>query len=248
MDSSNSILSTMQEFAIDHPTYILLACITFILILMRAFASNIYDYVIIHMTARWYECVIEEFPKNATILDIGIGTGSALCANKHHILAKNLSFLGVDYNSTYINSAKSNIVHAGLNNTCSAIHGSVYEIASNPELPKNFQCDAVYFSGSFSLMPDPAKALQVCSKYLKNDTGKIYITQTFQRQAFPGLAYLKPLIKYLTTIDFGALVMESEVHTMVKAAGMRIERNELIKDSVDNKWQAAYLVVIDTKI
>jgi hypothetical protein len=34
---------------------------------------------------------------------------------------------------------------------------------------------------------------------------------------------------------------------MVKDAGMRVERLELIDGSVDNMWQAAYLVVIDTR-
>ena len=39
--------------------------------------------------------------------------------------------------------------------------------------------------------------------------------------------------------------MINEVHDMVKKANMRIERNEVIPNNVDNMWQAAYLVVID---
>jgi ubiquinone/menaquinone biosynthesis C-methylase UbiE len=196
------------------------------------------------MTARWYEVLVLELLPNAVVLDVGIGTGSALCANKTTVLQKNISFLGIDYNGTYVTSAKSNLVKAGLDKTCAVMQGSVYEIGENPALPKGYKCDAVYFSGSFSLMPDPSKALKVCAKYLKKG-GKIYITQTFQRRTLPGMALIKPLVKYITTIDFGALVMEHEVHSMVKGAGMRIERNEVIKGSVDNIWQAAYLVVID---
>jgi len=187
--------------------------------------------------------VLELLP-NAMVLDVGIGTGSALCANKTTILQKKISFMGIDYNGTYVSSAKSNLAKAGLGKTCAVMEGSVYEIGTNPALPRGYKCDAVYFSGSFSLMPDPSKALQVCAKYLKKN-GKIYITQTFQRRALLGMALIKPLVKYITTIDFGALVMENEVHDLVKKAGMRIERNEVIKGSVDNMWQAAHLVVID---
>jgi len=220
--------------------------IVVVVILMRVFASSIYDYVIIHMTARWYEILILELLPNSSVLDVGIGTGSALCANKTTILQKKLSFLGIDYNGTYVTSAQKNLVSAGLNKNCAVMQGSVYDIGKNAALPKGYKCDAVYFSGSFSLMPDPSEALRVCAKFL-NKGGKIYITQTFQRRAFPGLALIKPLVKYITTIDFGALVMETEVHAMVKGAGMRIERNEVIKGSVDNMWQAAYLVVIDPR-
>jgi len=224
--------------------YTILSLIVAVVVLTRVFASSIYDYVIIHMTARWYEVLILELLPNSVVLDVGIGTGSALCANKVSILQKKLSFLGIDYNGTYVASAKTNIVEAGLGKTCGVMQGSIYEISQNPALPKGYKCDAIYFSGSFSLMPDPSEALKVCAKFL-NKGGKIYITQTFQRRAFPGLALIKPLVKYITTIDFGALVMETEVHAMVKGAGMRIERNEVIKGSVDNMWQAAYLVVID---
>lgn len=38
----------------------------------------------------------------------------------------------------------------------------------------------MYFSGSFSLMPDPAAALRVAQGLLKPG-GLIYITQTFQK-------------------------------------------------------------------
>ena len=136
------------------------------------------------------------------------------------------------------------MIRAGIANNCQILHGSVYEIESHKDLPKDYKCDAVYFSGSFSLMPSPSDALKVCAKLLKPN-GKIYITQTFQKRTLPGMAFFKPLVKYITTIDFGQLVMINEVHDMVKKANMRIERNEVIPNNVDNMWQAAYLVVID---
>ena len=90
----------------------------------------------------------------------------------------------------------------------------------------------------------PAEALRVTARLLKPG-GKIYITQTYQRRASWGISVWKPLLKYVTTIDFGSLVMEEEVEKFISDAGMRIERNEIIPNSVDNMWQAARLIVID---
>jgi ubiquinone/menaquinone biosynthesis C-methylase UbiE len=214
---------------------------------MRRYSARIYDYVIVKMTSRWYDAVISEFPAGAMILDVGIGTGSALVCNKLKVQAKGLHFLGIDYNSTYVSAARNNMEIAGLSNIVQVMQGSIYEVATNPNLPKDYKCDVVYFSGSFSLMPSPSDALKVTARLLKPG-GKIYITQTFQKKATPGMAFFKPLLKYLTTIDFGELVMEKDVVSMIEAAGMRVERWEKIPGSVDNVWQAAYLVVIDPQI
>jgi hypothetical protein len=45
-------------------------------------------------------------------------------------------------------------------------------------------------------------------KPLLQPNGKIYVTQTYQRYTPPLLPYLKPLLKYVTTIDFRQLIRE----------------------------------------
>ena len=219
------------------------ALLILVIIVMRTFAASIYDFVIVSMTNRWYEAVLEELPTRASVLDVGMGTGTALVCNKTALLNKGLSFTGVDYNSTYVDAARKNMTKAGLSKYVHCLYGSVYEVDQHPQLPKE-KFSAIYFSGSFSLMPSPPEALRATASLLKPG-GKIYITQTFQKKAMWGMRTLKPLLKFITTIDFGGLVMEHEVATMVKAAGMRVERSEKIAGSVDNVWQAAYLVVID---
>lgn len=195
------------------------------------------------MTNLWYEAVIEELPTRASVLDVGMGTGTALCRNKTAVRSKGLHFVGIDYNRTYVETAREKMVQEGLSKAVQCLHGSVYEVDKHPDLPKE-KFNAIYFSGSFSLMPSPPDALRATAALLKPG-GKIYITQTFQKKATWGMRTLKPLLKFITTIDFGGLVMEYEVAKMVEAADMRIERSEKICGSVDNMWQAAYLVVID---
>ena len=44
--------------------------------------ADIYDALIVHMTARWYAAVLERLRargSGARVLDVGIGTASALC-------------------------------------------------------------------------------------------------------------------------------------------------------------------------
>ena len=43
--------------------------------------ARIYDAAIVHMTAAWYRAVLERQPPGCRLLDVGIGTGSALLAN-----------------------------------------------------------------------------------------------------------------------------------------------------------------------
>jgi ubiquinone/menaquinone biosynthesis C-methylase UbiE len=226
------------------PYYLLAILCACIFGLVRAYSPEIYDYVILEMTKVWYKKVLEELPIKSMVLDIGIGTGSALCENKSDVIAKEITFIGLDYNETYVMAARANIQKTGLSKEVQILHGSVYDILNHPQLPQDIKFDAVYFSGSFSLMPSPPNALKVSAKLLK-PRGKIYITQTFQKKAFFGMSIWKPWLKYLTTIDFGELVMESEVVGFVKAAGMRIERNEKIAKSVDNVYQSAILLIID---
>lgn len=102
--------------------------------------------------------------------------------------------------------------------------------------------DAVYFSGSFSLLPDPSRALRHASQLL-SPGGAVYITQTFQRSPSRILAVVKPLLKFVTTIDFGRLMLEAEVARVCDAGGMLIVERRPIIGSVNNRLQTALLVV-----
>ena len=77
----------------------------FILALMRLFAAHVYDIVIVRMTSRWYHAVIDVLEPSSRVLDIGIGTASALARNAALVREKRLHFVGVDYEAAYIDRA-----------------------------------------------------------------------------------------------------------------------------------------------
>jgi len=80
------------------------------------------------------------------------------------IESKGLRFVGVDYNGVYINKAKSVVLSAGVGDRVALHCRSVYEEGLSNDIGRDFDC--AYFSGSFSLMPDPPLALQVSDIYI----------------------------------------------------------------------------------
>ena len=175
------------------------------------------------------------------MLDIGIGTGSALARNRDAILAKDLHFVGVDYEDSYIRKCQRVAREARLEGNLTAVCASVYDQDLENLVGNGF--DAAYFSGSISLMPDPVAALHASAKLLKKD-GVILITQTFQRRGSAIIAWIKPMLKYLTTIDFGKLTYESEFDAICAKSGMRVVEKALVPGSIDNYFQGAFVIVL----
>jgi SAM-dependent methyltransferase len=218
----------------------------------------IYDVVILRMTETWYRSVFAKLDNGSIILDVGVGTGGALLRCADLIKEKDLKVVGIDIDSAYVEAGKAAVEEAGLGDRISIDVVDVYAGKDRViELAKQFGAkenehgqfvDAVYFSGSFSLLPDPVKALQLVSKYVndnEDEKGHIYITQTYQRRTPFFLPYTKPLMKYVTTIDFGNLVREEEVLETFKESGLKVLEHSVIPGSVDNAMQAAYLSVLE---
>ena len=66
----------------------------------------IYDVAIIKMTRVWYREVLKRLPDNARVLDVGIGTGTALICNKDLIKQKNITVVGIDYDKDYVDKCR----------------------------------------------------------------------------------------------------------------------------------------------
>jgi SAM-dependent methyltransferase len=212
--------------------------------------SGIYDRLIVGMTMNWYKTVLEKLPDDALVLDVGIGTASALLLCKDMVLNKRLRIVGIDYNSFYIEAAKKAVEDAGMSHVITVLCMDIYDqdkvqtlIHQDPGSESKL-FDAVYFSGSFSLLPKPLEALLSLSPILSTNHGRIYITQTYQRRTPFLLHRVKPLLKYLTTIDFGNLVTTEDIMQLYNKSGLEIVEHEVIAGSVDNYWQAAYLSVL----
>ena len=195
----------------------------------RAF---VYDRAIVAMTAGWYLAVLERLSTRCRLLDIGIGTGSALLAHADLIKSKDLRVVGVDIDPAYVDRCKQSIAEAGLSARVEAHLESIYDHRGGPY-------DAAYFSGSFMLLPDPPKALRHVASLL-TPGGRFYFTQTFEHERSRALELLKPLMRLVTTIDFGRVTYESDFTAALIAAGLEVEECKVLHGS---KRRSSALVV-----
>ena len=76
-----------------------------VVVLLRLVSAWFYDVIIVHMTRLWYKVVLDRVDENSNVLDIGIGTATALLKNKDIVEKKKLNVVGVDYDQSYINAA-----------------------------------------------------------------------------------------------------------------------------------------------
>jgi len=179
-----------------------------------ALRAWIYDKAIVSLTSGWYASVLGRLPDGARLLDVGIGTGSALARNSELLHAKSIHVTGVDIDADYIKRAGRVVAKMGLEDRVRVLLESIYDHDDGPY-------DAVYFSASFMLMPDPAAVLRHISTLLVDD-GLIFFTQTFQEKPSPFMEKAKPLLKKVTTIEFGSVTYERDFRDTVAAGGVEI--------------------------
>jgi len=185
--------------------------------------ARIYDAAIVHMTAGWYEAVLQRLPRGAHLLDVGIGTGSALLANAPMIAAKELRVTGVDIDGHYVARCNRAVARSGLGDRVAARLESVYDHRGGPY-------DAVYFSASFMLLPDPPAALRHVRGLLAAG-GRLYFTQTFEHAPSRAVEVLKPLLRLVTTIDFGRVTYEADFRRVLADGDIEIEEFAVLHGS-----------------
>lgn len=177
--------------------------------------SFIYDALILRLTSRWYTEVLERIPEKGALLDVGIGTAGALLANTALVEQKDIRVTGIDINAHYIGSARRRLMDSPLKGRATVCLESVYHHEGGPY-------DAVYFSGSLMLLPEPERALRHCCALLRPG-GRIYLTQTLELQRSRWMEILKPRLKWFTSIDFGYVTYEDEFMAQIRAAGLELE-------------------------
>jgi SAM-dependent methyltransferase len=183
----------------------------------------IYDTAIVRMTAAWYRAVLTRLPDGCRLLDIGIGTGSALLANADLVVAKQLRITGVDVDAAYVERCARAVTDHRLDGRIAVRRQSIYDHRDGPY-------DAAYFSASFMLLPDPAAALRHVGGLLAPG-GRIYFTQTFEHQRSRAVERLKPLLRLVTTIDFGRVTYEDDFRRALAAGGVALEAFEVLHAS-----------------
>ena len=205
---------------------------------MENIKNNLYNEIIGSYSKDLYKNFFEKIPNNSYILDIGIGNGYAICENSNLIIEKNLKIIGIDVDFNSILTCKENINKYNLN---SNIYSVLCELDNldvfiptikkfiNKDNDKNNQniFDYIYFSNSYSVIPNILELLNKSKKYLANEDAEIVICTTIEKNNNNIKNFLKKNAKYiLLGIDFGRLITLDAFKNEIKKIKLYIYKQE----------------------
>jgi SAM-dependent methyltransferase len=183
--------------------------------------ARLYDLLIVpFMTASWYGAVLDRLPRGARLLDVGIGTGGALFTHADRLRTQDVHVVGVDIDADYVAHCRSEAARRGLADRVDARLESIYDHRGGPY-------DAAYFSASFMLLPDPPGAVRHVTSLLAPG-GRVFFTQTFEHERSPLAEVVKPLLKRVTTIDFGRVTYEPDFLRALADGGVAVEERVVL--------------------
>lgn len=186
--------------------------------------NSLYKWIIHDATDHCYRNCLDYFHENTRILDVGIGNGLMMESCHPIIKAKGLHIIGLDVNESYLNHCGEMIQTYGLNSHVQ-IYGQPVEIYE-PETKPVF--DFILFSMSFMLIPNQREVLDRVVSWLKPN-GRIVFFQTLFTEKSRLIEFIKPRLKYITTIDFGDVTYEKDFIFLLQEKELTILENRCIK-------------------
>ena len=171
-----------------------------------------------------YQNCLGYFAPKTTVLDVGIGNGTMM-QNYHSLIkSKELKITGIDINRHYLNHCRCLIEKYGLEK-----HIQIYCTPVEEYSPGHAACfDFILFSMSFMLFASPCGVLNRIKGWLKPG-GEIIFFQTIYKDKFPLMEFIKPRLKYITTVDFGSVTYEKDLLKNLKTQNLKVLEDRLIK-------------------
>lgn len=190
--------------------------------------NYLYKLIINSVTDYCYQNCLEYVSNEAAILDVGIGNG-VMMNNFHELIKiKNLNITGIDINRHYLNHCECIIRNFHLENHVEIFCKPVEDY--EPPLEKRF--DFILFTMSFMLFKNQSMVIDRVRKWLKPD-GEILFFQTMFKKKNNVLEFVKPKLKYVTTVDFGKVTYEDEFLNLLKSKRLTVKEDRLIEKK---KW------------
>jgi len=165
------------------------------------------------ISTQWgYDKILESLPDGATILDVGCGDGIYFTNPEvlKKIRKKNLKIACIDIDAGAVKICNKRIKSARIDELVSATAISLTEVHE--------KYDYILFMESFPVMPIDlfTKLLQHALTLAKK---KVMMYHNLAKDEGFGLSIkrtLKPLIKYITLVDFGRLTTITEMKAILK--------------------------------
>jgi alpha-N-acetylglucosaminidase len=159
---------------------------------------------------------------------------------KYHklIKSKNLNIVGIDINKTYLNHCSSLIDKWDLDDHISIFNAPV----EGYEPPEKEYFDFILFSMSFMLFDNQELVIDRVRNWLKPN-GKVLFFQTMFPKKSPFIEFIKPKLKYFTTVDFGRITYDDEFYKFLGRKKVSVDEDRLIK----KEWfSGEYRLIIST--
>jgi len=192
-----------------------------------ALTSRLYSLIVSDVTDGCYGTCLPVFPPAARVLDVGIGNGEMIKTYHALIRSKRLSITGLDVNRDYLAQCNRLIGVYSLHEYIRTELTPVEEY-----MPPAAGCfDCILFSMSFMLFKDPRLVLRRIRPWLAPG-GRVVFVQTMFRNGSRLLDFVKPRLKYVTTVDFGRAIYEQDFLSLLHSEGLQITDDRLI----GRKW------------
>jgi len=186
--------------------------------------NHVYSLLIRTATNHCYRNCLEYFPNNSSILDVGIGNGIML-KNYHALIkGKGLKITGIDINKIYLAHCSSLIRGYQLENHLEIYHMPV----ETYQPPRKEYFDFILFSMSFMLFIDQRLVLDRIKDWLKPGGKIIFFHAMFDRRYW-FIDFIKPKLKYITTVDFGGAVYEKDFFALLNEKNLSVSESRFIK-------------------
>lgn len=186
--------------------------------------NRLYQLFIDDVTDLCYKNCLSYFPEKSRVLDVGIGNG--VMTKNYHSLIKNkdIKITGIDINKSYLNHCDRLIRAYQLENHIQIFHKSVEAYAP----PQKEYFDFILFSMSFMLFHNQQIVLDRVRHWLKPE-GKIVFFQTMFQKRSRLMEFVKPKLKYFTTIDFGKVTYDHDFYHLLERNHLSIFEDKLLK-------------------
>jgi SAM-dependent methyltransferase len=189
-------------------------------------------------TPNLFNSVLNTLPINSTILDMGCGSGVCYKNNDtlNLIIKSNFKITGVDINKIALSKFQERINKNSLGSKVKLCCGDIMTM-------KLEKYDYIIFSESAPTIPknDLHKIVFYITKNLLNENGKIIFINNLVDKPQKITKFLKPKLKYITSIDFGRTLTKLDFDELGYDNNMSVKYELIEKMSVEDISKLYYL-------
>ena len=186
--------------------------------------NYLYKLIIDDVTHICYQNCLEFFPPGSRILDVGIGNGIMIRQYHGLIRSKGLDITGIDINRQYLKHCRNLIRQWNLSDNIKVQYSAVESYVP----PQDQYFDYILFSMSFMLFHNQQLVLERIKPWLRPE-GKVVFFQTMFKHRSPLLDFIKPRLKYVTTIDFGRVTYEQDFFNLLQQEELSVTEDRTLK-------------------